>query len=217
MSEVAVVTGANRGIGLEVVRQVAERGLRVFLTAWDETKGAVAAASLAGEVHVAALDVSDQGSVERFARWAADTLEGVDVLVNNAAILYDTWERARDADLAVVHRALATNLLRAWGVTHRSRYMGASLTMIDRHYGHLARDGRVHAIKLLDSYTGSNAADVHAVDAAWTLETRFVAGPENDNSTWAGANRKPPDGLEPPTPSLSLVATRGKVSASSGV
>jgi hypothetical protein len=32
-----------------------------------------------------------------------------------------------------------------------SRYMGASLTMIDRHYGHLARDGREHAIRLLDN------------------------------------------------------------------
>ena len=37
-----------------------------------------------------------------------------------------------------------------------SRYMGASLTMIDRHYGHLARDGREHAIQLLDAHTGSN-------------------------------------------------------------
>ena len=34
-----------------------------------------------------------------------------------------------------------------------SRYMGASLTMIDRHYGHLARDGREHAIRLLDTLT----------------------------------------------------------------
>jgi integrase len=40
-----------------------------------------------------------------------------------------------------------------------SRYMGASLTMIDRHYGHLARDGREHAISLLDSY-GAIAVDV---------------------------------------------------------
>src|SRR6266536_2197327 len=51
-----------------------------------------------------------------------------------------------------------------------SRYMGASLTMIDRHYGHLARDGREHAINLLDAFTGSETVDVHAVDAAWTLE-----------------------------------------------
>jgi hypothetical protein len=46
--------------------------------------------------------------------------------------------------------------------------MGASLTMIDRHYGHLARDGREHAIKLLDNFTGADNASVHAVDAAWT-------------------------------------------------
>jgi integrase len=47
-----------------------------------------------------------------------------------------------------------------------SRYMGASLTMIDRHYGRLARDGREHAIRLLDSYS-ANAVDVggRSVDA----------------------------------------------------
>ena len=43
--------------------------------------------------------------------------------------------------------------------------MGASLTMIDRHYGHLAKDGRQHAIALLDAQTVHN---VHAVDARWT-------------------------------------------------
>ena len=46
-----------------------------------------------------------------------------------------------------------------------SRYMGASLTMIDRHYGHLAKDGREHAITLLDAHTRD---DVHATDATWT-------------------------------------------------
>jgi len=38
-----------------------------------------------------------------------------------------------------------------------SRYMGASLTMIDRHYGHLAKDGREHAISLLDAHTGTTS------------------------------------------------------------
>jgi len=60
-----------------------------------------------------------------------------------------------------------------------SRYMGASLTMIDRHYGHLARDGRDHAINLLDSYSGSAEADVHEVDIAWTLQQRAVATSAN--------------------------------------
>jgi hypothetical protein len=60
-----------------------------------------------------------------------------------------------------------------------SRYMGASLTMIDRHYGHLARDGRDHAINLLDSFSRPDEADVHQVDVAWTLQQRAVATPAN--------------------------------------
>ncbi len=57
--------------------------------------------------------------------------------------------------------------------------MGASLTMIDRHYGHLARDGRDHAINLLDNYSRPAEADVHRVDVAWTLKQRAVATADN--------------------------------------
>jgi hypothetical protein len=52
--------------------------------------------------------------------------------------------------------------------------------LIDRHYGHLARDGREHAIRLLDTFTGADSIDVHAVDAAWTLETPSVARSANE-------------------------------------
>jgi hypothetical protein len=51
--------------------------------------------------------------------------------------------------------------------------------MIDRHYGHLARDGRDHAINLLDSYSRRGEADVHQVDVAWTLQQRTVATSAN--------------------------------------
>src|SRR4051794_18662569 len=64
-----------------------------------------------------------------------------------------------------------------------SRYMGASLTMIDRHYGHLAKDGRQHAIRLLDSYADTKGADVQAMDVRWTPDTAIVAGHDNANST----------------------------------
>ena len=64
-----------------------------------------------------------------------------------------------------------------------SRYMGASLTMIDRHYGHLARDGREHAINLLDAFTGSETVDVHAVDAAWTLEGSTAVHTDNGKTS----------------------------------
>jgi len=54
--------------------------------------------------------------------------------------------------------------------------------MIDRHYGHLARDGREHAIRLLDSYADVKAADVQALDAGWTPERSFVVRHDNGNS-----------------------------------
>ena len=63
-----------------------------------------------------------------------------------------------------------------------SRYMGASLTMIDRHYGHLARDGREHAIKLLDALNAPAFDRWTLVDAAWTSNERTPADPDNTNS-----------------------------------
>jgi integrase len=60
-----------------------------------------------------------------------------------------------------------------------SRYMGASLTMIDRHYGHLARDGRDHAISLLDELSGAQRPRWTLVDAAWTLEPAAAASEGN--------------------------------------
>jgi len=52
--------------------------------------------------------------------------------------------------------------------------------MIDRHYGHLARDGREHAIKLLDGFTGSYSGDVHGVDVAWTPNAPRHVSPGNE-------------------------------------
>jgi integrase len=75
-----------------------------------------------------------------------------------------------------LRHTFATFALRAGVSTFDlSRYMGASLTMIDRNYGHLARDGRAHAISLLDGYSDAIEGDVHGVDAAWTPNELAVA------------------------------------------
>jgi integrase len=63
-----------------------------------------------------------------------------------------------------------------------SRYMGASLTMIDRHYGHLARDGREHAIRLLDELSAGQRPRWTLVDAAWT-PGRSSATTQDNGST----------------------------------
>jgi len=112
---IALVTGANRGIGLEVVRQLAQRGFTAVLGSRDPEKGGAAAAGLAGlEVDARRLDVDDGDSVREVARELDEAYGRLDVLVNNAAILYDTWESGVDADLDMVHEALETNLFGAW-------------------------------------------------------------------------------------------------------
>jgi NAD(P)-dependent dehydrogenase (short-subunit alcohol dehydrogenase family) len=116
---VALVTGANRGIGLEVCRQLGQRGYSVVLGSRDAAKGERAAASLAADgrdVRACQLDVTDPRSIDRAQSMVTAELGRLDVLVNNAAILYDTWQRAVDADLAQVREALETNLFGAWNM-----------------------------------------------------------------------------------------------------
>jgi NAD(P)-dependent dehydrogenase (short-subunit alcohol dehydrogenase family) len=114
---VSVVTGGNRGIGREVCRQLAERGHTVVLGSRDPAKGAAVATELAADgldVRACALDVTDGAGVEAAAQWVRAELGRADVLVNNAAILYDSGARAATADLDTVHRAMETNLFGAW-------------------------------------------------------------------------------------------------------
>ena len=108
MNTVSLVTGGNRGIGLQVCRQLAERGHSVLLTA--RSADAAAAAARAAGTEPLQLDVTDPASIAAAARQVAERYGRLDVMVNNAAITYDTWQRAVDADLAVVREAAETNL-----------------------------------------------------------------------------------------------------------
>jgi NAD(P)-dependent dehydrogenase (short-subunit alcohol dehydrogenase family) len=117
---IALVTGANRGIGLEVCRQLAVRRYQVLLGSRDEAKGEHARAGLAADglkVRPIQLEITDPQSIERARMLVSKEFGRLDVLVNNAATLYDTWQHAVDADLDQVRQALETNLLGAWRMT----------------------------------------------------------------------------------------------------
>lgn len=102
----ALVTGANRGLGLEVARQLAARGYTVLA-------GARVPASVPdGNLRPVRLDVTDHLTIAALRREVVE----LDVLVNNAAIHYDTWQSVLTADLDVVREALETNTLGAWRV-----------------------------------------------------------------------------------------------------
>ena len=113
-NRVALVSGANRGIGLEICRQLAEIGLTVILGSRDEENGRRAAEGLSGEVRAHQLDVTDEKSVDRIGSYIEDEFGRLDVLVNNAGISNDSGRQGVDADLDLVREALEANLLGAW-------------------------------------------------------------------------------------------------------
>ena len=118
---VVLVTGARRGIGQEVARQLATRGATVLLSARRAADARATAAGLsdAGDVRAldVDLDVGDDASVASAAAAVERDPSRLDVLINNAAAYVDWAETATGADLGAAHAVLETNLFGAWRTT----------------------------------------------------------------------------------------------------
>jgi len=114
----ALVTGANRGIGFEVARELGRDGMHVLLAARDRAKGEAAATTLAGEgldITPVELDVADPETTAAVVRAAIDGAGGrLDVLVNNAGVY--PGGRASEIDFDVVESTWQANAAGAWRV-----------------------------------------------------------------------------------------------------
>jgi NAD(P)-dependent dehydrogenase (short-subunit alcohol dehydrogenase family) len=104
-----IVTGANSGIGASTARALAGAGGTVVLACRDTAKGAVAAATMPGDVQVRRLDLADLGSVRAF----AESVERLDVLINNAGVM--ALPKGRTAD--GFERQIGTNHLGHFALT----------------------------------------------------------------------------------------------------
>lgn len=116
----ALVTGANRGIGLEIVRQLCERGISVWLAARDGEAGEAAVDSLRKEgrdVRFVRMDVSEIAGIRSAFKTVSSQVARLDILVNNAGILLDESTSILDVAPEVVHRTIAINTLGAFFVT----------------------------------------------------------------------------------------------------
>ncbi|MEZ4644733.1 MAG: SDR family oxidoreductase [Chloroflexota bacterium] len=116
MDKLAIVTGANRGIGKEVCRQLAQLGYTVLLTSRDVTQGETAVADLkrsGGDIHFHQLDVIDEASVAQLRAYVVAHWGAPAVLVNNAAILIDNNERVLDVSPDIFAATFAPNV---WGM-----------------------------------------------------------------------------------------------------
>jgi NAD(P)-dependent dehydrogenase (short-subunit alcohol dehydrogenase family) len=109
---IALITGANKGIGFEVARQLAGKGFTVLLGARDRQRGEEAAAKIAGAVAVT-LDVDSAESVTAAAREIEEKCGHLDVLINNAGIGDPTDGLPGVAKLEGVRRTFETNFFGA--------------------------------------------------------------------------------------------------------
>jgi len=163
----ALVTGANRGIGLAIARGLAERGVRVLAAARDVDKAHQAAGQIDGSVTGVALDLGEPGVVGEAAKQLADEYGPVDILVNNAGVLVkDDFEQLGLADFVQslqVHLIAAFELIQTLGVPMRERGWGRIVNMTSG-WGAFAEDmGGPPAYAV--SKAGLNALTVKAAQA----------------------------------------------------
>ncbi|HEY1735803.1 MAG TPA: SDR family oxidoreductase [Methylovirgula sp.] len=112
-SKTALVTGANKGIGYEVVRRLAKDGFTVWMGARDKPRGEAAAAALTREgldVRLLQVDVADDASVVNAARDLGSQTDRLDVLINNAGIVADLHTRPSEEAVAKVKAVYEVNV-----------------------------------------------------------------------------------------------------------
>src|SRR2546426_6914489 len=138
----ALVTGANRGLGLETSVQLRAKGFRVVLTSRDEKKGTAAVRGLdpdGGDVLYHQLDITDQASISAAAKDLPALLPRLDLLVNNAGI--GSW----GADRRASARTIATNFFGSRDVTDALLPFipdGGRVVMVSSGLGELSTMGR---------------------------------------------------------------------------
>ena len=109
--KIALVTGANKGIGFEVARQLAAKGFRVFIGARNEKAGRDAAKKIGERAIFLKIDVSDRASIGKAAKEFEHAADHLDVLVNNAGILLDEDKAVLSMTPEIFETTMRTNTL----------------------------------------------------------------------------------------------------------
>lgn len=191
---VAVVTGANRGLGYATAGQLAAQGLHVVVAGRSESAVAAAVAALANDgasVSGHPLDITDPASVARAFADTANQFGRLDVLVNNAGIAIDRGQLAQRPDFEKVRVTLETNLLGAWRccaaaipemLTHGygrivniSSHLGSLTDMAGTNVSYRVSKAALNGVTRI---LAAELALVNACSAGW-MNTRMAYGEPN--------------------------------------
>jgi NAD(P)-dependent dehydrogenase (short-subunit alcohol dehydrogenase family) len=117
--KIALITGANKGIGLEIARQLGTQGITVLLGVRDENRGREAAQKLQAEqidARPVQLDVTKQDTIDTAASYIESEFGKLDILVNNAGIAIDNAPPSQ-LDIEILRRTYDTNIFGVFAVT----------------------------------------------------------------------------------------------------
>jgi NAD(P)-dependent dehydrogenase (short-subunit alcohol dehydrogenase family) len=193
-NRIALVTGANKGIGLEIARQLAETGVFVLIGARDAARGEAAVAELASQGLKAAfvpLDVLDEASVAAAAAAIAEAHGRLDILVNNAGIVDSTDGVPSVASLEAVRRVMATNFFGALAVTQAmapllKKSTAARVVNLSSALGSLAGNGDPSSPYYSAQLIGYNASKAALNMLTVQLAQEFRGTPHAVNSVSPG-------------------------------
>ena len=168
----ALVTGANRGIGFEVCRQLASRGLRVIVSGRNLEAATEAARRIGGSAESVQLDVSDEVSVETARADVVRRFGAVDVLVNNAGILLAEQAGILETLLEDMRRTFETNVIGATAVSQA--FVPA---MVRRGYGRVVNvSSRAGQLSSMTSYAPAYSMSKTALNALTRQLAAATAG-----------------------------------------
>ena len=176
MKTIALVTGANKGIGLEICRQLAQKGFHVLLGSRDQARGQEAAASLArdgAEVEPMVIDLAAPATFEKARKLIEERFGRLDVLINNAAIgePEDFQRTAESVSIETLRRTFETNFFGLVDLTQRL------LPLLQRsEHPRIVNQSSILASLTEHSDPNSVIADVHALayDASKTAVNAFT-------------------------------------------
>ena len=114
IQKIALVTGANKGVGFEICKQLAQKGVKVILSARDEHRGQTAVQKLCAQgldIVFHQLDVTDKNSIGVMDEYIRNTFGRLDILINNAAIFIDKTETGLTVNPETVLETYRTNVI----------------------------------------------------------------------------------------------------------
>jgi NAD(P)-dependent dehydrogenase (short-subunit alcohol dehydrogenase family) len=201
MKKIILVTGGNRGIGLEICRQLAKQGNTLLMASRNLTKAEEIIKKMKGEIIPLKLDITQEEDIQEAFKFISDKFGKLDVLINNAGIM-STTTSASEANISEVKKVMDTNFFATWNLTvqllpmikkssdgriiNMSSIMGALNELTGGHAGYRLSKTALNGLSIQLSNELSPEIKVYAVHPGW-VKTE-MGGPNAQLSVEQGAD-----------------------------